>query len=149
MFSRIALVLLVLGMLAGGTLLAKDAPKGKPLTKAEITHLLGPHSHGAILDVVIMTQWGREQGDIVLAGDGQSFFHWLDPDSGSGGQDSGRWRIVDDTLCIKWDIVHAGAEICHRMYQVGDNAYDFRKADTGALTMKYYARKVGAASRQR
>lgn len=46
-----------------------------------------------------------------------------------GGEDEGRWRIVDGRFCSQWKTVRNGVENCTRSYRVGDNEYRAYNAD--------------------
>ena len=46
-----------------------------------------------------------------------------------GGEDEGRWRIVDGRFCSQWKTLRNGVENCTRSYKVGENEYRAYNAD--------------------
>lgn len=141
--SAVAL-LLALGLWAGVALPVLGASAGQALTGAELTELFGPYTHGAVLDGDIRPGTSRDvrflPGSIVLGSNLQAYIQWLDRVSGTAGQDSGKWRIVGDTLCVTWELRNLGAETCFRQYRLGENAYESRLAKDDSLNWTYRLR---------
>jgi len=57
------------------------------------------------------------KGTATYETDGSARVSW------QGGEDEGRWRIVDGRFCSKWKTVRNGVENCTKSYKVGENEY--------------------------
>lgn len=49
-------------------------------------------------------------------------------DWGSG-RDKGTYRINNDEFCSTWTWLRKGAESCSKIYQIGENEFEFRSSD--------------------
>ena len=111
---------LAFGLMGGTVVHAQDKPKGTPLTGEDLKKLIGS---GALFEL-------KRPGERVtwfLAPRGSAWKGYLF-DDGTGGQDTGTWRIVGDTLCLKFRFFPEG-EHCATHYKVGDNAYEYTRYD--------------------
>ena len=138
MNARFAVVPLVLcGLLAFGIAGAAN-PAAPPMSGAVLQQMFGRFTHGALLDIQFKKH--SATGTMVLAADGIAYAEWLESFTGTGGQDTGKWRIVENTLCVSWDALSSGKESCFHEYKVGDNAYESRAAEDESLDLTYSLR---------
>lgn len=130
----LGVVLLCTGL--GTATLAKDKPKGTPLTGQDLKALIGS---GALLD------WENPsgvKGTTVLFKDGTARLLYLHTFLGQGDGDQGTWRIDGDSICFKW-VAAARGEYCAQYYRVGDNQYETHTSAlrTTLLASRFTVRK--------
>lgn len=69
----------------------------------------------------VSTKW-RFQEDGTL--DGMLFSSaWIADPEPPRNLDRGTWRVVDDTLCVRWEHWSEGRERCYRITDHGDRSY--------------------------
>ncbi len=110
----------LLGVLLATAALAQDKPKGTLLTGADLDKLY--RTKGGTVTEVHNLAFGTRNSTIYNPL-GALASQWVDA-QGAFGQDTGTWRIVGDTLCLKYKFVFNGQETCLRIFKVGDNAYE-------------------------
>lgn len=128
MFKRTALLaVLLLSIPTAGVLPAGSAPKGTPLSGAQLHALL---DDGVMLDFTFPD--GTTVGSLALLRNGLAYSIWR-ATGGTGGSDKGNWRIESDRLCLSWTQLNLGNRYCVRYFDVGGNRYEVRRIPDDAL----------------
>ncbi len=138
MRTRIVGVLAVLlGVLLATAAVAQDKPKGTLLTGADLEKLYRTKG-GTLTEAQNVTIGTRTSA--VYTPNGAAFLQWVGAQGGAG-QDTGAWRIVGDTICVKYKlVVYSGKETCFRVFKVGDNAYEYWLPEEDKLTATFRVR---------
>lgn len=124
MYSRAQLLLI------GGILLlfAGCASAEKTLQESGLQPLSGPELQKLFAGSARSAKWvnDRTNGTIKYSSSGAVSVTWVGK---GGGADTGKWRIVGNTVRTKWKKIRKGKEGCFRVYNTKGSTYRYVLCD--------------------
>jgi hypothetical protein len=128
-----AALLIPAGLLIGTLVQAQDKPQGVRLTGAELAQLYEP----ALMVEGFFVPTSNSFSHVYLRG---GIVHEVYADRrGSGGHIEGKWRLLNDTLCVKW-LGMPQDEGCSQIYKIDDGSHQGWSGD-GRLSMSFRTRR--------
>jgi hypothetical protein len=124
------LVCILMWAALGSLAMAQDKPKGEKLSAAALAKLYTP----PVMAAGFSPMYGILYSN-AFANGGIVFNHYLGP-TGSGAQQQGKWRLVDDTFCETfpaYDIF----DRCMNIYKLADGTYEAWTVRDGLLAARY------------
>lgn len=130
----IAVGFILAGLLTGALALAQDKPKGARIVGAELTKMYEipvmadgfNHVSGASFTQVLL------RGGVVNA----VYANRL----GNGGHIEGKWRLVNDTVCLTFPQGFPPTEQCTQIYKLDDGSYQGWGVEDGNVRSSFRVR---------
>lgn len=103
---------------AGCQTLPSHITSGEQLSGEQLTELYSDH--------VYSWQLGRWSGSAAHSANGYSY------SNGISGESQGRWRVVEDRVCTRWD---KRPELCSTAYKIAEKKYRLYREDGSTIEL--------------
>ena len=148
---QFALILTLLTVLAGGPVLAREAPGGEPIPAAQ---LLQPMTDSGVMMLDGSAESGFEFSLLLVPDDiapsapvrGLALNVWTDRFGEFYGQFRSVWRVAGDALCVQLiPTAYLGSERCVYHFRQSDGSYQAWAADSARLVWTVRVRPLQPA----